>query len=41
MIKLADEAFSNEDFADVAYFEPFYLKAAHVTVPKNQLTPNS
>ena len=41
MIKLADEAFSSEDFADVAYFEPFYLKAAHVTMPKNQLTPNS
>lgn len=41
MIKLAEEAFSREDFADVAYFEPFYLKAAHVTVPKNQLTPNS
>ena len=41
MIKLAEEAFSREDFADVAYFEPFYLKAAHVTMPKNQLTPNS
>ncbi len=37
MIKLADESFESEDFADVAYFEPFYLKAAHVTVPKNQL----
>ena len=41
MIKLADESFESEDFADVAYFEPFYLKAAHVTMPKNQLTPNS
>lgn len=37
MIKLAEEAFDNQEFADVAYFEPFYLKAAHVTVPKNQL----
>ena len=37
MIKLADESFESKDFADVAYFEPFYLKAAHVTVPKNQL----
>ena len=41
MIKLADESFESKDFADVAYFEPFYLKAAHVTMPKNQLTPNS
>ena len=41
MIKLADAAFESEDFADVAYFEPFYLKAAHVTMPKNTLTPNS
>ena len=38
MISLAEEAFTKNDFADVAYFEPFYLKAAHVTVPKNQLT---
>ena len=37
MIKLADESFESKDFADVAYFEPFYFKAAHVTVPKNQL----
>ena len=41
MISLAEEAFAKNDFADVAYFEPFYLKAAHVTMPKNQLTPNS
>ena len=37
MISLAEDAFAKNDFADVAYFEPFYLKAAHVTVPKNQL----
>ena len=37
MIALAEDAFAKNDFADVAYFEPFYLKAAHVTVPKNQL----
>ena len=37
MIALSEEAFAKNDFADVAYFEPFYLKAAHVTVPKNQL----
>ena len=40
MVTLSQAAFEIEDFADVAYFEPFYLKAAHVTVPKNQLTPN-
>ena len=34
MISLAEEAFAKNDFADVAYFEPFYLKAAHVTLPK-------
>ena len=37
MVTLSQAAFEIEDFADVAYFEPFYLKAAHVTVPKNQL----
>jgi tRNA threonylcarbamoyladenosine biosynthesis protein TsaB len=26
MISLAQTAFDNKDFADVAYFEPFYLK---------------
>ena len=41
MIALSEEAYTNNNFADVAYFEPFYLKAAHVTVPKNQLIPNS
>lgn len=34
MIKLANEAYNNKDFADLAYFEPFYLKAANVTMPK-------
>ena len=41
MIALSEEAYAEDNFADVAYFEPFYLKAAHVTMPKNQLTPNS
>lgn len=41
MIALSEGAFAGKDFADVAYFEPFYLKAAHVTMPKNKLTPNS
>ena len=26
MIPLADDKFHNQDFEDVAYFEPFYLK---------------
>ena len=41
MIALSEEAFLRNDFADVAYFEPFYLKAAHVTLPKNQLGLNN
>ena len=40
MIALAEDAYSKKDFADVAYFEPFYLKAAHVTMPKTILIPN-
>ena len=40
MIALSEEAYAEDNFADVAYFEPFYLKAAHVTMPKNQLNPN-
>ena len=40
MIAIAEEAFAKNDFADVAYFEPFYLKAAHVTMPKTILIPN-
>lgn len=40
MIALSEEAFTKNDFADVAYFEPFYLKAAHVTIPKTILIPN-
>lgn len=40
MIALSEEAYTNNNFADVAYFEPFYLKAAHVTMPKTILIPN-
>lgn len=32
--KLAFDKFSKEDFEDVAYFEPYYLKEFRATVPK-------
>ncbi len=35
MGKLVYEKFQNKEFEDVAYFEPFYLKSAAVTVPKS------
>lgn len=34
MAKLADDAFKNNDFVDVAYFEPFYLKDFVPGMPK-------
>ena len=37
MIKLSLEKFNNNDFVDVAYFEPFYLKPFIATVPKDKL----
>ncbi|MBW6535846.1 MAG: tRNA (adenosine(37)-N6)-threonylcarbamoyltransferase complex dimerization subunit type 1 TsaB [Mariniphaga sp.] len=37
MIKLAEEKYNNNDFEDVAYFEPFYLKNFIATVPKNKV----
>lgn len=37
MIKLAEKAFFDKDFVDVAYFEPFYLKEFVATVPKNKV----
>lgn len=40
MIDLAEEAFANEDFVDVAYFEPFYLKEFVATIPKNKVLGN-
>jgi tRNA threonylcarbamoyladenosine biosynthesis protein TsaB len=35
MIPLAEKAFKNSTFVDVAYFEPFYLKEFHTTTPKS------
>ena len=36
MSALANEAFINSDFEDVAYFEPFYLKDFVFTAPKKK-----
>jgi tRNA threonylcarbamoyladenosine biosynthesis protein TsaB len=36
-IKLAQGKWNNKEFADIAYAEPFYLKAAFTTHPKNKL----
>ena len=36
MSSLANEAFTDENFEDVAYFEPFYLKDFVFTVPKKK-----
>jgi universal bacterial protein YeaZ len=34
MIPLAEKAFAENNFVDVAYFEPFYLKEFQTTTPK-------
>lgn len=34
MIALSEKAYMNQKFADVAYFEPFYLKEFRTTTPK-------
>lgn len=37
MVPLADRAFAEGRFQDVAYFEPFYLKEFQATVAKNKV----
>lgn len=37
MAKLSEAAFNKQDFEDVAYFEPFYLKDFIATVPKKNI----
>ena len=37
MQKLAETKYVNEEFEDLAYFEPFYLKDFVATVPKNKV----
>ncbi|HEY5591959.1 MAG TPA: tRNA (adenosine(37)-N6)-threonylcarbamoyltransferase complex dimerization subunit type 1 TsaB, partial [Paludibacter sp.] len=34
MISLAEKAYTEKRFEDVAYFEPFYLKEFHTTASK-------
>jgi len=36
MIPIAELAFNEKKFVDVAYFVPFYLKEFHTTAPKNK-----
>ncbi|MDR0686305.1 MAG: tRNA (adenosine(37)-N6)-threonylcarbamoyltransferase complex dimerization subunit type 1 TsaB [Dysgonamonadaceae bacterium] len=36
MVSLAEGQFANNDFVDVAYFEPFYLKEFQATIPRKQ-----
>lgn len=37
MLPLALKAYANEEFEDLAYFEPFYLKDFVATTPKNKI----
>ncbi|MDR2231614.1 MAG: tRNA (adenosine(37)-N6)-threonylcarbamoyltransferase complex dimerization subunit type 1 TsaB [Tannerella sp.] len=37
MVPLAEQSFGNQQFADTAYFEPFYLKEFMATVPKKSV----
>ncbi len=37
MVPLAEDAFTRNDFLDVAYAEPFYLKPPNITTPKKLL----
>lgn len=37
MAEMAEKAFNEQQFVDVAYFEPFYLKDFVATVPKNKV----
>jgi tRNA threonylcarbamoyladenosine biosynthesis protein TsaB len=37
MARLADDRFNNQQFEDVAYFEPFYLKEFIATKPRKNI----
>lgn len=39
MVWLAEQAYQNRNFVDVAYYEPFYLKEFVGTIPKNKVIP--
>ncbi|MDL2208452.1 tRNA (adenosine(37)-N6)-threonylcarbamoyltransferase complex dimerization subunit type 1 TsaB [Parabacteroides sp. OttesenSCG-928-O15] len=40
MIPLAEKAFAEKRFVDVAYFEPFYLKEFQATIARNKVLGN-
>lgn len=40
MAEMAQKAYCNKEFADLAYFEPFYLKDFIATKPKNRVLEN-
>ena len=37
MIREAEKSFMNNNFVDIAYFEPLYLKEFQATTPKNKI----
>jgi len=37
MAELSEQAYKKEQFEDIAYFEPFYLKDFIATIPRNKL----
>jgi len=37
MAPLAEKAFLESDFVDIAYFEPFYLKNFVATIPSKNI----
>lgn len=39
MVSLAQQYFASKSFADVAYFQPEYLKSPNITTPKKSLIP--
>lgn len=41
MMALSEKALRENDFIDLAYSTPLYLKEYQTTTPKNRLTPNS
>jgi tRNA threonylcarbamoyladenosine biosynthesis protein TsaB len=40
MAKLAEKAFQEKQFEDIAYFEPFYLKDFIATIPRKNILPS-
>ncbi|MEA1875003.1 MAG: tRNA (adenosine(37)-N6)-threonylcarbamoyltransferase complex dimerization subunit type 1 TsaB [Bacteroidota bacterium] len=40
MLEIAEQKFAESQFVNLAYYEPFYLKAFQATVPKNSVLKN-